>query len=118
MTGEFIANRFSKIVVGKSTITKSVLVEAVMMRLQCPQAEAVEIVEVIFDEMMKTLEEGWDLKLSNFGNFELRDKKARPGRNPRTLVDHEIGARRVVTFAPSPYMREAVKGLKIESFSS
>ena len=58
-----------------------------------------------------TKEQGRGLKFSNFGTFELRDKRARPGRNPRTLVNHEIQARRVVIFTPAPLMRDATKDL-------
>ncbi len=111
MNTEIIDSRFKKIVIGKSTITKSALAEAVMARLLCSYDDAIEIVDAIFDEMLETMEQGRSLKLSNFGTFELRDKKARPGRNPRTLVDHEIRARRVVIFTPSPLMREATTEL-------
>ena len=112
MSTETIDSRFTEVVIGKSTITKSVLAEAVMERIHCTHADAMEIVDVIFDEMLDAISKGRDLKFSNFGTFELRDKKARPGRNPRTLVDHEIQARRVVIFTPSPLMREATRQLK------
>lgn len=115
MNTEIIDSRFKEIVIGKTTITKSVLADAVMAQLSCPRTDATEIVDAIFDEMLLAMEQGYDLKLSNFGTFELRDKKSRPGRNPRTLVDHEIRARRVVIFTPSFLMREATKGLNAES---
>lgn len=111
MNTEIIDSRFKKIVIGKSTITKSALAEAVMARMLCTYDDAAEIVDAIFDEMLDAMGEGHSLKLSNFGTFELRDKKARPGRNPRTLVNHEIRARRVVIFTPAPLMREATKEL-------
>lgn len=111
MNTEFIDRRFSHITIGKSTITKVVLAEAVMERITCSRTDAMEIIDTMFDEMVQAMELGRGLKFSNFGTFELRDKRARPGRNPRTLVDHEIQARRVVIFTPAPLMRDATKDL-------
>ena len=113
MNTEFIDSRFDHITIGKSTITKSVLAEAVMERITCSRVDAMEIIDAMFDEMILAMEQGRGLKFSNFGTFELRDKRSRPGRNPRTLVDHEIRARRVVIFTPAPLMREAAKALPI-----
>ncbi len=113
MNTDFIDRRFTHITIGKSTITKVVLAEAVMERITCSRADAMEIVDAMFNEMILAMEQGRGLKLSNFGTFELRDKRSRPGRNPRTLVDHEIRARRVVIFTPAPLMREATKDLPV-----
>ena len=74
------------------------------------RAEANEVVDSIFDEMQQALSEGREIKLANFGTFSTRDKQARPGRNPRTGAPYEISARRVVTFLPAPFMRDAVAG--------
>lgn len=111
MNTEFIDRRFKHITIGKSTITKIVLAEAVMERITCSRSDAMEIIDTMFDEMVLAMEQGRGLKLSNFGTFELRDKRARPGRNPRTLVNHEVQARRVVIFTPAPLMRDATKDL-------
>ena len=70
------------------------------------------------DCFKKALENGENVKLSGFGNFQLRDKKERPGRNPKTGEEAPISARRVVTFRPSPLMRQRVEAaLAKESLS-
>jgi len=103
---------FSNIQIGKTTVTKEFLALALQRKLNAPIADCKEIVDVIFEEMMKAFEEGRDLKLANFGTFEIRDKKARPGRNPKTMVEAVISARRVVSFSPAPHMRDSVEGLQ------
>ena len=70
--------------------------------------EAKELVEMFFEEIRIALENGEPVKLSGFGNFELRDKKERPGRNPRTGEDVAISARRVVTFRPGQKLKTRV----------
>ena len=70
--------------------------------------EAKELVEMFFEEIRVALENGEPVKLSGFGNFELRDKKERPGRNPRTGEDVAISARRVVTFRPGQKLKTRV----------
>jgi len=60
--------------------------------------EAIDIVETVFETVKTTLEKGEKIKISGFGNFVVRDKKARPGRNPVTGKEITISARRVVTF--------------------
>ena len=68
--------------------------------------EAKELIECFFEQIKKSLEEGNDIKLSGFGNFILRDKSSRPGRNPKTGEEVTISSRRVVTFK---------SGLKLKS---
>ncbi len=70
--------------------------------------ESKEIVEQFFGEMSRVLSNGEQIKLSGFGNFELRDKASRPGRNPRTGEDVAISARRVVTFKPGQKLRAKI----------
>ena len=72
--------------------------------------EAKEIVASFFDEMRAALASNEPVKLSGFGNFDLRDKKARPGRNPRTGEAKTVTARRVVTFRPGQKLRSRVVG--------
>lgn len=67
--------------------------------------EAKALVEAFFDTIRLTLVQGEEVKLSGFGNFTLRDKRARPGRNPKTREPVEIRSRRVVTFHPSLKLR-------------
>ena len=77
--------------------------------------EAKELVDSFFDNIKKLLSQGHEVKLSGFGNFQLKDKSSRPGRNPRTGDDVEIKARRVVTFKSGQKLKESVKTLTNES---
>ena len=70
--------------------------------------DAVLLVEQFFEEIRLALENGEDVKLAGFGTFELRDKKQRPGRNPRTGEVIPVSARRVVTFHPSQKLKEKI----------
>ena len=67
-----------------------------------------------FEEVRKALENGEQVKLSGFGNFDLREKNERPGRNPKTGEDIPISARRVVTFRPGQKLKARVENIKIE----
>jgi len=71
--------------------------------------EAKDLVEIFFEEIRRALEEGDSVKLSGFGNFELRDKAQRPGRNPKTGEEIPISARRVVTFRPGQKLKTRVE---------
>lgn len=88
------------------TITKDSLVEMVHNEVGLNKREAKELIECFFEQIKKSLEEGNDIKLSGFGNFILRDKAPRPGRNPKTGEEVTISSRRVVTFK---------SGLKLKS---
>jgi integration host factor subunit alpha len=70
--------------------------------------EAAEVVDVVFDAIKETLERGEKIKISGFGNFEVRDKQARKGRNPQTGEEIEISARRVLTFKASQVLKDAL----------
>jgi integration host factor subunit alpha len=70
--------------------------------------EAVEIVETVFDIAKNTLEKGEKIKISGFGNFVVRDKKERVGRDPQTGKEITISARRVLTFKPSQLLKKAL----------
>lgn len=72
------------------------------------RGQAVAIIEHFFEEIRLALENGEDVKLAGFGNFELRQKKPRPGRNPKTGEAVTVSARRVVTFHPSQKLKERV----------
>ena len=80
------------------TITKNTLVEIIHDEVGLNKREAKEFIEEFFEMIKNTLEEGNDIKFSGFGNFILRDKAARPGRNPKTGENVTISERRVVTF--------------------
>ncbi len=90
------------------TITKAELSQTLSDTLGLNKRESKEIVEDFFGQIGDILQTGEDVKLSGFGNFELRDKSPRPGRNPRTGEDVPITARRVVTFKPGQKLRALV----------
>lgn len=90
-------------------MTKADLVEAVYGRLDgCSKKESSEIVETVFETMKETLGRGDKIKISGFGNFVVRDKKSRIGRNPQTGEEITISARRVLTFKPSQVLKNAL----------
>jgi integration host factor subunit alpha len=91
------------------TLTKNELTQSVVEGLGLNQREAKEMVEAFFAEISNCLERGEEVKLAGFGNFNLRDKPARPGRNPKTGEENIVTARRVVTFHPSAMLKGAVK---------
>ena len=97
------------------TLTKSDIVENLNNEIGLNKREAKELVEMLFNDIKNLLSEGHEVKLSGFGNFQLRDKSSRPGRNPRTGEDVEISARRVVTFKSGQKLKESVKTLTNES---
>ncbi|MCX8004967.1 MAG: integration host factor subunit alpha [Burkholderiaceae bacterium] len=90
------------------TVTKAELADALFERLGLNKREAKEMVDSFFDEIRQALERGEAVKLSGFGNFLLRDKPQRPGRNPKTGEEIAITARRVVTFHASQKLKSAV----------
>ena len=90
------------------TMTKAELAEALFDRLGLNKREAKDMVDGFFDEIRQALERGESVKLSGFGNFQLRDKPQRPGRNPKTGEEIAITARRVVTFHASQKLKAAV----------
>src|SRR5512135_1941194 len=94
---------------GAKTMTKAELAEALFDRLGLNKREAKDMVDGFFDEIRQALERGESVKLSGFGNFQLRDKPQRPGRNPKTGEEIPISARRVVTFHASQKLKAMVE---------
>lgn len=90
------------------TVTKAELADALFERLGLNKREAKDMVDGFFDEIRQALERGESVKLSGFGNFQLRDKPQRPGRNPKTGEEIAITARRVVTFHASQKLKSVV----------
>jgi integration host factor subunit alpha len=86
-------------------LTKAEIAEALFDELGLNKREAKEFVDLFFEEIRQRLEAGEEVKLSGFGNFELRTKNRRPGRNPKTGEEIPISARRVVTFRPGQKLR-------------
>jgi len=90
-------------------LTKADMAEKLFEELGLNKREAKEIVEVFFEEVRVALETGSQVKLSGFGNFDLRDKSQRPGRNPKTGEEIPISERRVVTFRPGQKLKSRVE---------
>ena len=93
-----------------AALTKADLAERLHEELGLNKREVKDIVELFFDEIRVALESGNQVKISGFGNFDLRDKKQRPGRNPKTGEEIPIKARRVVTFRPGQKLKARVEG--------
>ena len=91
------------------TLTKAELVDLLFENVGLNKREAKNFVESFFEEISTQLEGNVSVKLSGFGNFQLRDKAPRPGRNPKTGEDVPITARRVVTFHPSQKLKDMVE---------
>lgn len=89
------------------TITKADLIQRIADAVGLNKREATEMVEAFFGEIATALAGGEDVKLSGFGNFQLRQKNARPGRNPKTGETAMVSARRVVVFHPSGKLKLA-----------
>jgi integration host factor subunit alpha len=90
------------------TLTKAEMAELLFERVGLNKREAKDMVETFFDEIIEALSQGKSVKLSGFGNFQLRDKPQRPGRNPKTGEAIPISARRVVTFHASQKLKEQI----------
>ena len=91
------------------TLTKAELAELLFESVGLNKREAKDMVDTFFDEIRDALERGESVKLSGFGNFQLRDKPQRPGRNPKTGEEIPITARRVVTFHASQKLKSMVE---------
>ncbi len=91
------------------TLTKAKMVERLFEHLGLNKREAKEVVDTFFGEMSACLVANEQVKLSGFGNFDLRDKRQRPGRNPKTGEEIPITARRVVTFRAGQKLRARVE---------
>ena len=91
------------------TLTKAELADLLFNKVGLNKREAKDMVEAFFEEIRVKLEASEDVKLSGFGNFQLRDKPERPGRNPKTGEEVAISARRVVSFHPSATLKSLVE---------
>ncbi|ROS01101.1 integration host factor subunit alpha [Sinobacterium caligoides] len=90
-------------------LTKADMAEKLFDELELSKRESKEVVELFFEEVRLALEDDEQVKLSGFGNFDLRDKSERPGRNPKTGEEIPITARRVVTFKPGQKLKVRVE---------
>src|SRR5947208_16740676 len=97
-------------------MTKADIIEAVYEKVGgFSKKEAAEIVESVFNTIKETLEKGEKIKISGFGNFVVREKKARIGRNPQTGEEITISARRVLTFKPSQVLKNVLNPDKAQA---
>ena len=99
-------------------LTKNDLMERLMAEIEITRKDAKDLVDQFFEEIKTALSQGEAVKLSGFGNFDLRDKSERPGRNPKTGEEIPITARRVVTFKSGQKLKtmvEAFEGQLAES---
>ena len=91
------------------SLTKADIADRLFNEVGLNKREAKEVVELFFEEVRSSLENNEQVKLSGFGNFDLRDKSQRPGRNPKTGEEIPITARRVVTFRPGQKLKARVE---------
>lgn len=94
----------------RSTMTKADIVEKVYQKIGFSKKESSELVELVFNMIKGTLENGEKVKISGFGNFIVREKHERIGRNPQTGDQIKISARRVLTFRPSQVLKAMLNG--------
>jgi len=91
------------------SLTKAEIADRLFEEVGLNKREAKEFVDAYFEAIREALERGENVKLSGFGNFQLREKNQRPGRNPKTGKEIPISARRVVTFRPGQKLRARVE---------
>ena len=96
--------------VSNDTVTKNELSEALFDQVGLNKREAKDMIDAFFDLIAQSLVNGTDVKISSFGNFQIRTKAPRPGRNPRTGEAIPIQARRAVTFHASHKLKEQIQG--------
>ena len=97
----------SGVIVGERTMTKAEIVEQIYERVGFSKKESAELVEKVFEMIKETLRDGEKVKISGFGNFVVREKNARKGRNPQTGEEILLEARRVLTFKPSLVLKNS-----------
>lgn len=95
-------------------MTKADLVENVYVKTGFSKKESADIVEMVFDLIKETLENGEKIKIAGFGNFVVKDKSTRRGRNPQTGEEIEISSRRILTFKPSQVLKASINNEDVE----
>ena len=96
------------------SLTKQDIANVLVKRMELTHTQALVLTNQFFDQIIETLKKGEEIKLSSFGNFVLRQKTQRPGRNPKTGEEVVISARKVVTFKAGPKLKNATqKGKKV-----
>lgn len=95
------------------TLTRADLVDVLGRELGLSRADGSDLLEVMLETMADSLVKGGVVKLARFGNFSVREKKSRIGRNPKTGIEAKISARRVVSFKPSQILRSKVERINV-----
>ena len=98
------------------TVTKADLANTLFEQLGLNKREAKEFVELFFEKIRESLESGESVKLSGFGGFSVRDKKSRPGRNPKTGEEVPVTPRRVVTYKASQKVKDRIAKSNVSAF--
>ena len=93
-----------------TALSKAIMADALCNEINLSKPDAKLLVEEFFEEIRYALANGEHVKLSGFGNFTLRDKPQRPGRNPKTGEEIPVEARRVVTFKPGLKLKNKIEG--------
>ena len=96
-------------------MTKAEIVETIYERVGFSKKESAELVETVFEVIKEALVNGEKVKFSGFGNFIVREKNARKGRNPQTGEEIQLEARRVLTFKPSLVLKNELNSVPVES---
>lgn len=94
----------------QNTLTRMELTDAIVRDVGLTRQESSDLLDRMLELVSSSLEHEGAVKLSRFGNFQVRQKAAREGRNPKTGIEATISARRVVTFKPSPTLKDKVDG--------
>ena len=94
------------------TLTKADIIDSLVQELNISRKDAVNYTELVFETIKETIEKSDNVKISGFGNWTIRSKNARVGRNPQTGSAMEISSRKVVTFKPSQVLRDALNGVE------
>jgi integration host factor subunit alpha len=91
------------------SLSKKDIADSLVREMQITHAQALQLTNGFFDQIQSTLANGEEVKLSSFGNFIIREKSARPGRNPKTGEEVEISARKVVSFKAGPKLKNLTR---------
>ena len=96
------------LIIMSNNVTRQDLYDLTHKELGISKSDCIKFVDLVFESILKNLEEGNKVKVSLFGSFDVKDKKARIGRNPKTKEEKEISSRRVVTFKPSKFLSKKI----------
>ena len=96
------------LIIMSNNVTRQDLYDLTHKELGISKNECIKFVDLVFESILKNFEEGNKVKVSLFGSFDVKDKKARIGRNPKTKEEKEISSRRVVTFKPSKFLSKKI----------